>query len=292
MASTGKTSLKIIKTELDIGLKKEVRLLHVTDSHLTWIDDRDNERKQQLCVSRREVLHDPNGSRAQAYLDEQIKYAEENCDLLVHSGNLIDFLTMANLDYTRTLLQNPNIFFIAGNHDYSQFCGEAWEDLTYRMNSCLWMDRKFVANMFFNSRVVGNVNIVGIDNAYYRFADWQIGKLRQEAEKGLPVILVFNHPLFEQSLYDYVMKNMKRETAGLVGCDEEHLLPYTEYAAMQQRPDEATKQMIDYISREPRIKAILTGSLPINRETKLPDGKIQYITAGGYEGNARELILK
>ena len=69
------------------------------------------------------------------------------------------------------------------------------------MNSYMQMGYGFGVPMFFNSRVVGGVNIVGIDNSYYRFADWQFWRLRREVAKGLPVVLAFHDPLFEPSLY-------------------------------------------------------------------------------------------
>ena len=60
---------------------------------------------------------------------------------------------------------------------------------------------------------------------------------------------------------------------------------------MQQRPDEPTLRMIDYIEHEPRIKAVLAGHLHFNYEGRLAGGQMQYITGGGYEGVAREVTI-
>ncbi len=282
--------MNLIKSTIHVGLERPVKLLHVTDSHLPLTDGRDDERKQALGARRSESVGG-DGRRITEYLDEQIAYAEQNCDLLVHTGDLIDFLSAPNVEKAREVVRHEKVFFIAGNHDFSRYVGEAWEDAAYRMNSYMEMGGGFGVPMFFNSRVVGGVNVVGVDNGYYRFEDWQIWRLKKEIEKGLPIILAFHDPLFEQSLYDYHMQNAGSECTYLVGCDEEHLLPYSEFRAVQQRPDEATLRMVELIRSEPLIKAVLTGHLHFNFESMLTETLPQFVTGAGYQGDARELTI-
>ena len=277
--------MKLVKSTLTIGLEKPVKLLHVTHSHIALADERDNERKHALAKR----LGDPN---KQKYLYEHIAYAEENCDLLVHTGDLMDFVSHANVDFAREIVKREGFFFIAGNHDYSQYVGEAWEDNAYRMNSYMEMGYGLGVPMFFNSRTVGGVNIVGIDNSYYLFEDWHLWRLKREVEKGLPIILAFHDPLFEESLFNYHFeRNPNEPCTYVVGCDEEHLLRYSEFRAVQQRPDAPTLRFIDYVKKEPLIKAILSGHLHFNFESKLTDTLVQYVTGGAYEGVARELTI-
>ena len=276
--------MELLKNTLRIGLDKPVRLLHVTDTHLAYVDEQDDERKHALAKR----MRDPNKEK---YLAEHIAYAEESCDLLVHTGDLMDFVSHANVEKAREIVKHEKFFFIAGNHDYSQYVGEAWEDSAYRMNSYMQMGYGVGVPMFFNSRTVGGVNVVGIDNSYYHFADWQIWRLRKEVEKGLPVILAFHDPLFEQSLYDYHFSVSSEDSTYLVGCDEAHLLRYSEFRAVQQRPDAPTLRMIDYIKSEPAIKAILTGHLHFSFESMLTPTLPQFVTGGAYEGIARELTI-
>ena len=276
--------MKLERSTVAAGLKKPVKILHVTDSHVALADGRDDERKRALANR----LGFPDKEK---YLYEQIEYAEKNCDLLVHTGDLTDFVSHANTEFARKILQNEKIFFIAGNHDYSQYVGEAWEDKAYRMNSYMQMGGGFGVPMFFNSRITGGVNIVGIDDGYYLFEDWQLWRLKREVEKGYPVILAIHDPIFEESLYLYHRLRLPDEPTYLVGCDEEHLLPYSEFRAVQQRPDAPTLRMIEYIKSEPAVKAVLAGHLHFNFESELRDGLPQFVTAGGYEGWAREITL-
>ena len=223
-------------------------------------------------------------------LNQHIAYAEENCDLLVHTGDLFDFVSRANIEFAREVLKNPKILYVAGNHEY--YIGRGHEDNVYRMNS-YWtrgLDQLGV-NMFFTSRAVGGVNFVGIDDAYHTVEPWQLKRLRMEVEKGLPVILFVHAPLFEQKLFERSVEYWKDGSAYLVGCDEEHLMTYPEYLAVTQRPNEATEQFVEYVNREKSIKTVLAGHVHFNFESALPGGTMQYVTGRGHQGVAREITL-
>ena len=278
--------MELIKSTVEIGLSKPVKLLHVTDTHLGLVDDRDNERKHALANR----LSTPEKEQ---YLNEHIAYAKENCDLLVHTGDLMDFVSYGNVEKTRQIVADEDFFFIAGNHDYSQYVGEAWEDDAYRMNSYMDIERMggLGVPMFFNARTVGGVNVVGIDNSYYQFAEWQILRLKEEVKKGLPIVLAFHDPLFEESLFRYHRERQPHDCTYLVGCDEAHLNCYSEFRAVQQRPTETTLEAIDYIKSEPLIRVILTGHLHFSFESLLTPTLPQFVTGGAYDGVAREVTL-
>lgn len=281
--------LNITKTTIEIGLENPLKVLHVTDNHLPLCDERDNERKQAIAARKADKC-----AEMVAYLNEEVVYAEENCDLLVHSGDLTDFVSKANVDFARELLKKEKVLYIAGNHEYSQYVGEAWEDMNYRMNSYMSMGHDgtgFGVNMFFTSRVVGGVNFVGIDDAYHQVEDWQTERLRMEVKKGLPVVLFMHAPLFEQSLYERSIEFWKDGSAYVVGCDEEHLLTYPEFRAMEQRPSESTKRFVEYVNSEKQIKAVLAGHLHFAFESRLPGGTMQYVTNRGDRGFAREITI-
>lgn len=278
--------LKMIKSTLEIGLERPVRLLHVTDTHMGLCDARDDARKQALAAR----MEDKSAGTI-AYLEEQLAYARAHCDLLVHTGDLMDFVSQANMEKAREVLRLPNVFFIAGNHDYSQYVGEAWEDMAYRMNSYRSMGEGLGVNMFFNARTVGGVNLVGIDNCYHQVEDWQTERLSMEVRKGLPIVLMLHVPIFEESLYAFSMSRWGDGSAYIMGCDEAHLLPYPEFRAMEQRPSEATKRFVEYVNHAPAIRAVLAGHVHFSFESRLPGGMMQYVTDGGFRGAAREITI-
>ena len=282
--------LDIIRTTIDVGLTEPVRVLHTTDTHLTLCDERDDERKQALAAHRKKDFGDVNGS-VENYLAETLEYGKKNCDLIIHTGDLIDFVSEANIDRAAAVTKMPEVLFVTGNHEYSRYVGEAWEDHAYRMNTYMKMQYRLGVDMFFTSRAVKGVNFVGVDNIYYQFGDWYIPRLEIEVKKGLPIILLMHNPIYEETLYTECMDKRGAGSAGLVGCDETHLMRYPEYRAMQQRPNADTKRFIEYISEQSAIKAVIAGHLHFSYQSLLPCGKMQYITGGGYNGTAREITV-
>lgn len=283
--------MRLVRSEMDIGLEKPIKLLHITDTHLCYADERDDESKRNLAAHRRRAFGDENDSIITELLS-MIEYGNDNCDAIVHTGDLIDFISEENLEQARRAMDKArNLMFIAGNHEFSRYVGEAWEDTAYKMTTFQHVQRKFGLDMLFSARIVGGVNIVGVDNGYYQFEPWQLWRLKREVQKGLPIVLMMHDPLYEETLYQAAMSRSGATSAGIVGCDEEHLLPYEEYRAVQQRPTNDTLQFIDYVNFEPLIRCVLAGHLHYHHEGILPSGKPQLVTSGGYSGDAREIIL-
>ena len=99
------TSLNIRKIEIPVGIKKPFAALHISDTHLTMVDDRDVERKIMLAASRARWF-----SKAEHYLDEAIHYARANKLMLIHTGDLIDWKGQANFDLVK--------YVVGGNYTF------------------------------------------------------------------------------------------------------------------------------------------------------------------------------
>ena len=126
--------MEFTNISLNIGLNRPLRFLHITDSHLTFADERDDMRKRELAATRtrdfHDVMHEPG--EALARLEEAITYAREHCDLLVHTGDVIDFVSHPNFELLQHLLHATDTIFAAGNHEFSIYIGEAKEDDAYK----------------------------------------------------------------------------------------------------------------------------------------------------------------
>jgi len=97
--------MKFFEHTLNIGAKKPFRFLHVSDTHLTYADLRDGERKVKLSESREKVFPDA----PQNFDDTKTKSDELGC-IIAHTGDLIDFVSEKNLeavkDFTASFLSN------------------------------------------------------------------------------------------------------------------------------------------------------------------------------------------
>ncbi|MBQ2706718.1 MAG: metallophosphoesterase, partial [Clostridia bacterium] len=85
-----------------------------------------------------------------------------------------------------------DVFFAAGNHEFSLYVGEAWEDADYRNQSLAKVQAAFGNDIRFSSRIIGGVNLVAIDDGYSRFDEEHLDLLKAEVAKGLPIVLLMH----------------------------------------------------------------------------------------------------
>lgn len=271
--------LDIKKNTVEIGLEKPLKILHITDSHLPLYCENDTEEIIRQAQKRQQEVSVNN-------LEKLMKYAQENCDIIVHTGDLIDFISKPCVDFAREYLKNDKILFVAGNHEYWR-CDGGLEDMAYRLKSIETMGGELCDGMLFNSRIVGGVNFVGIDESYHQAEYEQLDFLKEEVKKGYPVILFMHAPLYEEELYKKSYEFWNRENY-LLGCDTAR---HPEIIGDMTEPTEASKAFYEYVVSEKRIKAVLTGHLHFSFESKLPSGTMQYVTNRGDQGNAREITV-
>lgn len=276
--------LQVLKTELHIGLPAPVKLLHVTDTHIAYDDP------ERPCDRQKYFDGDVENQTAN-FFEQALDYARENNLTILHTGDLLDFLSKRSFDYIDEKLRDVDYIYAAGNHDYCHWVGEAKEDDTYRWENMKITAPHFKSNLWFDSRVIGGLNIVTLDNSYYRISDGQIEMLRAEAAKGLPILLCMHNPLFTQTLADHFLSKNPNSVLYMVAAPRTYLYRYSEHRFFQQVPDEATLRAVEFIKNEPTIKALITGHLHLNFDDTMDNGVPQITTHGTYAGYVRELTI-
>lgn len=263
--------MKTLYSKINAGAEKPFKIIHISDTHLTYADKRDDGRKIRLAKDRK--THFPN---AEQVLSEVEKLYAETGYMLVHTGDLIDFVSEANLDAAREFTKKTDCFTSAGNHEFSLYVGEAKEDSTYREQSLEKVQSAYVNDIRFSSKIVNGINFVAVDNSYYLIEPWQLERLKQETAKGLPVILCLHTPLYSEEAYDFARKNEgENSPVYLMSVPEEKMQYYSPERYEQQKEDETTHTAYEFIKNEPLIKAVLTGHIHCDFELPLGD-KMQY----------------
>ena len=266
--------MNIITISINAGADKPFRLLHISDTHLTLADERDNERKLKLAADRSRYF-----PKAEELLADAERLSQSEGITIVHTGDLIDFVSEANLDRARSFTEKNDVFFATGNHEFSLYVGEAFEDEAYRNQSLAHVQKSFPDDLRFCVRVINGVKLIGIDDGYYRFDEPQLEALRREADEGLPILLFLHNPLHEPELYKLAMT--KGPCAYLTSTPEELMTGYDEYRYRQQKADEITLEATDFIKTCPLIKAIFAGHLHYDYEGRLTERLPQYVTGIG-----------
>ena len=186
-------------------------------------------------------------------------------------------------------LATVDCIYAAGNHDFCHFVGRAIEDYQYKWENLRRVQPHVKQNLYFDSRIVGGVNIVTLDDGYYLFSKGQEEMLRAEAAKGYPILLCMHVPLYTPQLAEKILE--KNVCAYVTGAPREMFTRYPNDRRLQQAPNRETLEMIDYIKSEPMIRGIIAGHVHLNFEEPLENGVMQICTHAGYAGYAREITL-
>ena len=265
--------MKQIRTRISVGAKTPFSIVHISDTHLTRADGRDDARKLELAKAR--AVHFPD---AEDFLQDAAACARGMGAPLIHTGDLIDFVSWANLDFARQFCSRDDCIMAAGNHEFSLYVGEAFEDEMYRNQSLERVQAAFANDIRFSSRLIGGVNFVAIDNGYYRIERWQLEMLKREIERGWPIVLAMHTPLHCEQLYTFMLTEKQRPCAYLMATPEPLMADYPEYRLLQQQADSVTLEAAATITSEPLIKVLLTGHLHADLESMLTPSLPQLVT--------------
>ncbi len=267
-----------IHTRIEIGLPAPIRVLHASDTHLTHADARDGQRKVELAKSRL-----PGFPHANQKLAELGALSHELGLPIMHTGDLIDFVSLANLEAAKAFADSHDIFMATGNHEFSLYVGEAWEDADYRNQSLDAVQACYKNDIRMSSRIERNgdaaVNFVALDNGYYYFEPRQLAFLKEQVSLGLPIVLMIHTPLYERKLYDDA-RARSGSCAYLAGVPDELIADYEPYRYRQQKTDATTAGFLEYVAKEPAIKCILAGHLHVDYDSTFA-GRIPQLISGG-----------
>jgi UDP-2,3-diacylglucosamine pyrophosphatase LpxH len=242
-------------------------------------------------------------SKAEHYLDEAIHYARANKLMLIHTGDLIDFVSEANLDAAAMHYRDNDWFVSAGNHEYSLFVGEAKEDEAYKAQSYNKIQDAYPNDLTFCSRVVNGVNFVSIDDVYYNVTERQHELVANEMKRGLPVVLLCHVPFYTPKHCQYELKRNNGSCGYLTGAPLEITSKYATDTSLpeeeqwrnrsvQQRADKATLDFIAWLKEQPLLKGILCGHMHHFYEERFSKTAIQYTVGATYDGDAYEVLFR
>lgn len=270
---------------IQAGLQRPVRLLHLSDTHLCFADDRDCQRKRDLAASRIRYFSGSNET-LESYLDEAVAFARQHDCLIVHTGDLIDFVSHLNLEKLHERFALADTFFAVGNHEYSLFVGEAKEDNAYKMQSFHHVQDAAPNPIECASRQVGGLNLVAFDNGYYRFSTAHLDFLKAELQRGLPTILLMHAPIHTENLARHMRDVRKEPCAYLCGSPSHWLDTYSEQRREQQTPDQPTLDFIDFATHQPLVRAVLAGHLHFQFADLITPTLPQFVAGAGFHNQA------
>ena len=266
------TMEQIIHTVLHAGLERPVRLLQITDVHLTQVDPADPLEQQEHMIKRREVFRKEGGFPPQTpneYLEEAFVLAEEQNAFPVVTGDVMDVNCKGNRDEFHRICDGKDFLFCPGSHEFADFCRAPRPDYPERYPvaraqvEAAFPELKFT----FDSRVIGGVNVITMDNSRDYFPAEVLEGLQKEAEKGLPMVLFMHDPLI-----DYNLLRIRPIDPIVRRTPEEYLI---------------SDSVIGFIGRCPLVLGTFAGHWHGETERTAPCGAKVYVTPGLFKGICR-----
>ena len=294
-AAAGDASyLRPERIEIKCGLRRPFSVLHISDTHLSLMTDR--ERENPL---RAKLFDDRNGSmfphgRGAKGLAAAIAYAERRRLPILHTGDLMDFCSEANLAAAEAFTARKNVYAVAGNHEWAYFMYTRREDV--RFNREMFYARfcdVFHNDMDVSARVVGGVNFVGFDNWDSLVTERQAAFMEAEFAKGLPTVLLCHCPFFVPGLHAEQVERVKYHHSDLVGLplEENDKVLKVNPGEKWHRATACTLGFCERLKKVRNLKAILCGHLHRYHSERFSDTAMQYVVGANSNGAAYEVAF-
>ena len=264
---------------IDVGVDEPFYFIHLGDTHLSLIDERDYDDARLVETYNRRLSDWPSALRM---LDDAARKAQELDAFIVHTGDIIDFVSQKNLDVVRDYTTNNDVFACAGNHEYHVYIWDDGEDIPRRERVEETVQTAFSNNIRFSARVEHGVKFIAIDNSFHKIEQWQLDRFKEELADGLPVILVMHVPVYAPDIFEFQMTKLNYpHPAWLMAVPEDLMRAYgyEEEWIEEQKANDATNEFYDLIVSSPNVKTIITGHDHANFVSQVTPTLKQYMVA-------------
>ncbi len=284
------------------GLDRPLRILHITDSHVGLIDDRDAA-QMAACQPIRERFNslrkDAQGRAIDTVqsFDEVMSYAAMlGPDLLALTGDLISFPSLANVECAAAGIARVGAATLStcGNHDW-HFPETPYGSLS-RKKGWSRLEPLHLGRPACDAMDIGNVRFIAIDNSGYQITDEQLEFAQTNLATGGPTVMLIHLPISIPTLRAAALDQL--DAPVLMG-DPEHRNPHSGrcWGPPLDPPmtiDDFAQVMafVRLLAAAPSLVAVLCGHLHFAHADPLSPWAVQYVGPPGYEARHRLIELR
>lgn len=254
------------------GLKKEYKLLHITDTHTALAKDNESERIKKEAY----IRGDGTNNNILPYF---IEYANRSqVDGLLLGGDIISFPSNGNLNElsnSLSKLKSPYLYTL-GNHDWSY----SWEYHTKNTEQTYkpLFNRLMNNNPAFQIMEFEEFRVVAVDNSKDQINPDAIEGFRRVVEDEKPVIVILHVPLFADSLKGDTVTYWKSPILlGEGGI----------------KPNQVSREFLNLVEADNSpVMAVIAGHIHFRHKDRLKNGIMQYVTGTAIEGDCTMFTIK
>lgn len=286
--------IKIKQICLNIsGVKKERKILQITDLHLYLSDNREHPNRVKAYKWRYDNYWTVNGIKPEERLPLFLDYANQHNDLVVFTGDMFDVPSQRNFEFFDENLEKLNDYiYVLGNHDWS------FMDWLYKVERYgktpkvedyhnkytkqkYWpLFKKYAKNLYQEAFIYDDLILATIYTGDEDCKRSHIKFLKDLNKLGKPIILFTHTPFFAVDDHEFVIKTSDSHKDNRIASPDRKTSKY------------GLKVYEIINSKESNIKAIIVGHRHFESMGYTIGGVPQYITAGSYWGDATEFIIK
>ncbi|MDP6983887.1 MAG: metallophosphoesterase [Candidatus Latescibacterota bacterium] len=270
------------------GLARPVRMLHLTDTHLRFYDERDGERFQG-CVEytkRIEEYHRERGTEPdpeKPFRQSMALAATQDLDLLALTGDIIHFPSPASVEFVIeqiTQLGVPAIY-TSGNHDV-HYTDEP-VNAEIRLTRLAALQPLHNGDPDCNARDIGGIRFVSVDNSVPQLSRKQVDFVKAQLQQGQPTVLLFHWPLSLPTLRDAVIEMLG--SPPMMGDPDWSTQSRVAWQVSEDTPE--TLEFVEAVTTAPNVVAVFCGHVHFAHADAINTRAVQYVGAPGFEGGRR-----
>ena len=260
------------------GLNQTVRMLHVTDSHIALIDDRDAEHIE-ACTGACERFE----SREQIF-DQLMEEAEESSlDLVALTGDIVHFPSQAGVESVVKSLDKVGVpaLYTSGNHDW-HYPGvegrgelrEAWWGALAPLHH---------GQAAYARHEIGGIQFLLVDDSIYQVNEEQTAFVDTHLVNGMPTVLLTHIPLSLPTLRE---PTLERFDAPILIADPEWG-PESRDRWGTGEDLSPTLEFARTLVRTENLVAVFCGHIHFAHADSINLNAVQYVGAPGFDANSR-----
>jgi DNA repair exonuclease SbcCD nuclease subunit len=282
------------------GLKKVTKVLHIADSHISVLDEKEENYHPygaRMDKAYQTVSHYKTGKETTAietFLELMMMAKNQDADAIVLTGDIINNPSKSSVRFVQSSIQETGIpaIYTAGNHDW-HYEGMEGSLSTLRQT---WIQNSLLplygdSNPLYASHQIGGINFVAIDNSTYQINEEQFKFFRKQTSLGMPIVLLMHIPL-------YLPKDAERESIATCGdprwgwdTDKNYEIEQRERWS-QEGNLPSTMKFLEMAKNSTNLAAVLVGHTHRARADKFSETAVQYVTGRSVDGQHRLIVFE